>query len=196
MPATLSHPTTPDASERNLPIAERLARVGKKSPLSGKLKPMSQAERAQVNLPINPENLKKVVKIQKNLDAAALGLTKGKRSTVALTAQQYADLEARKHAAVAGEMIRNCVCDMQNILNELRTKIDFAEPSELKAVTDTYAAATRELRRALGLLEEQQGTLPTALVQVQCLGSVQVANGEIESGEEAIEMPDVHALEQ
>ena len=144
--------------------------------------------------------MKNRVKNQGALASTVQGLTNKKyRSTVALTAQQYADLEAKKHAAVAGDMIRNCVSDMSNILNELRTKIDFAEPGELKTVTDTYAAATRELRRALGIIEQTGHNVSSALVQVQCVGQVSVSTDdlphdmELAEPTDTLDLPDVLA---
>ncbi|MDA1277442.1 MAG: hypothetical protein O2960_25865 [Verrucomicrobia bacterium] len=106
---------------------------------------------------------------------AGKGLTnKQYRSTVALTAQQYADLEARKHAHRAGELIDKTTVDMFNVINELRTKIDLSEIGELKTLVDTYRAAGTELRRAMGICEPGAGSTQQsgALVQVQCLGTV------------------------
>jgi len=159
------------------------ARLAKLAPKSSKRKPDSiNPQPDSINPNPRPQTEREFVMGMKNAigntvdDAlAGKGLTnKQYRSTVALTAQQYADLEARKHAHRAGEMIEKTTIDMFNVINELRAKIDFSEVGELKTLVDTYRAAGTELRRAMGICEPGAGSNQQsgALVQVQCLGTV------------------------
>jgi len=150
----------------------------------------------QVSNPVNQRDfearMKNSIKNQADLAPMSQGLTsKAYRSTVALTAQQYADLEARKHAHRAGEMIEKTTIDMFNVINELRAKIDLSEVGELKTLVDTYRAAGTELRRAMGICEpggagnQQSG----ALVQVQCLGNVVLNQSDLGDDYDVVQAP-------
>lgn len=113
--------------------------------------------------------------------------------TVLVTAQEYARYESRKYAAYASKLISDTIDDMSMVLKVLRDAIPHTDALKMRPIVESYVAATSEMRRALGIVDDVSSSGPKSLVTIQCVGAVSVMPGEEDS--RATEIPDLPVIE-
>lgn len=124
-----------------------------------------------------------------NYSTAAAITTRDFAGMVTMTAQQYAQQEGAKYAQWAATLVRDTINDMSMVLGVLREAIPFTEAGKMRPIMESYQAATSEMRKALGLVEDAQTTGPRTLVQIQCVGDVTVS-GPTQDAAPTAELPD------
>ena len=107
-----------------------------------------------------------------------------------LTAQQYAEQEARKHAHRATELIRRSVESMEVAMGVVEAELPFTDGKDVRHLLEGYRAATAEMRKALGIREDNGVQGPQTLVSIQCVGDVHV-NEPDEDSAPLVELPDL-----
>lgn len=132
--------------------------------------------------PIVSDRFQKTVQIAPTRAAAIFS------AETRLTAQQYADEAAREHASTAGWLITQTIADMRIAIGVLSGGMAFAEPKEIPKLAEGYATCTQQIRRALGLRDDIEIGASRSLVQIQCIGQVQVSEAHAPM---TIELPDV-----
>lgn len=168
-------------------LQERLSKQKSKAPKTPYPKPAKSHPKvySRNQKPQIVESVLKVSARNQNVDSNRI------TPLVLLTAQQYAEQEARKHAPKAAELIRKSISDMEVALNVVGEELPFAEGKDVRHLLEGYRAATSEMRKALGMTEDVQSTGPKTLVQIQCVGSVDVSAPD----ERATVMPELPDLE-
>jgi hypothetical protein len=108
---------------------------------------------------------------------------------VTMSATDYARQEGQKYAQWAATLVRETIEDMSAVLGVLREAIPFTEAQKMRPIMESYAAATSEMRRALGLVEDVSAAGPRTLVQIQCVGDVTVQSRTDEAAP-SVDLPD------